>query len=99
MGLFDWAKGKKKDEHDDADRPDFSNVRSGASTVHHEQEGASGPVSGTRVYTVESGDSLWKIAEKFYGDGSQWRKIHEANRATIDDPDVIHPGQQLTIPE
>ncbi|MBO1067890.1 MAG: LysM peptidoglycan-binding domain-containing protein [Dolichospermum sp. DEX189] len=34
-------------------------------------------------YTVESGDSLWKIAEEVYGDGTQWTKIYEANRGVL----------------
>jgi nucleoid-associated protein YgaU len=50
------------------------------------------------TYTVEAGDSLWKISEKFYGDGNQWRRIYEANKSEIKDPDVIHPGQTFTIP-
>ena len=50
-------------------------------------------------YTVQKGDSLSKIAKKHLGDGNDWRKIYEANRALIgDDPDKIFPGQKLTIP-
>ena len=52
-------------------------------------------------YTVQPGDSLSGIAEKFYGDGSKenWERIYQANKATIGpDPNVIMPGQQLTIP-
>ena len=47
---------------------------------------------------VQSGDSLSKIAKQFYGDAGQWKKIHEANRDAVPNPDLIHPGQQLTIP-
>ena len=46
-------------------------------------------------YTVQSGDSLSKIGEKF---GVSWQKIFDANRDKLDDPDTIHPGQELTIP-
>ncbi|MGI9054994.1 MAG: LysM peptidoglycan-binding domain-containing protein [Pyrinomonadaceae bacterium] len=46
-------------------------------------------------YTVQSGDSLSKIGEKF---GVSWQKIYDANRDKLDDPDKIHPGQELTIP-
>lgn len=49
-------------------------------------------------YTVESGDSLWAIAERHYGDGSQWSRIFEANRDQLDNPDLIQPGQVLRIP-
>jgi nucleoid-associated protein YgaU len=50
-------------------------------------------------YTVKSGDTLSKIAKEVYGDASQWKKIHEANRASIPNPDLIHPGDKLTIPK
>jgi nucleoid-associated protein YgaU len=49
-----------------------------------------------RTYTVESGDTLWAIAERFYGDGSQYQRIADASG--IGNPDLIYPGQQLTIP-
>lgn len=51
-----------------------------------------------RTYTVESGDSLSAIAERMYGSANEWRKIFEANRDQIDNPDLIHPGQVLRIP-
>ena len=59
---------------------------------------ASAAATGTRSYTVKGGDTLSKIAKEHYGDPSQWRKIFEANRGTISDPDKIQVGQQLTIP-
>ncbi|MCP9275188.1 LysM peptidoglycan-binding domain-containing protein [Mycolicibacterium arenosum] len=49
-----------------------------------------------RTYTVVSGDTLWAIAEKFYGDGSRYPQIAEASG--VPNPDLIHPGQVLTIP-
>jgi len=55
--------------------------------------------AGARTYTVESGDSLWKIAEAMYGNGSKYTKIFDANRDILDDPDRIFPGQVLKIPE
>lgn len=56
------------------------------------------PIEGD-VYTVRSGDSLSKIAEREYGDPSRWMEIYEANREVVgNNPNVIHPGQQLTIP-
>jgi nucleoid-associated protein YgaU len=47
---------------------------------------------------VKSGDSLSAIAKSEYGDANEWRRIFEANRDSIDDPDLIHPGQELRIP-
>jgi nucleoid-associated protein YgaU len=52
-----------------------------------------------RTYTVVAGDSLSKIAKKLYGDGNKWKRIFEANRDTVKDPDLIHPGQVLRIPD
>jgi LysM repeat protein len=49
-----------------------------------------------RTYTVESGDTLWAISERFYGDGSKYQIIADASG--IENPDLIHPGQVLTIP-
>lgn len=51
-----------------------------------------------KTYTVESGDTLWKISQQFYGDGSQYMRIFEANTDKLDDPDKIFPGQELIIP-
>lgn len=51
-----------------------------------------------RTYTVESGDTLWKIAEQMYGNGSHYMKIFEANTDVLEDPDRIFPGQVLKIP-
>jgi nucleoid-associated protein YgaU len=51
-----------------------------------------------RSYTVQSGDSLWKIAEELYGSGAKYQHIFEANRDILDDPDRIMPGQVLKIP-
>ncbi|MGZ8377610.1 MAG: LysM peptidoglycan-binding domain-containing protein [Gemmatirosa sp.] len=63
-----------------------------------DQAAKSGDTSGGRSYTVKAGDSLSKIAKEVYGDAAQWKKIHEANRASIPNPDMIHPGQELTLP-
>lgn len=50
-------------------------------------------------YTVKKGDSLWKIAQKLYGSGSQYTKIYEANKGTVgSNPNKIYPGQVLTVP-
>jgi LysM domain len=54
------------------------------------------PSPAPRTYTVIFGDTLWAIAERFYGDGSKYQEI--ANASGISNPDLIHPGQVLTIP-
>lgn len=52
-----------------------------------------------RTYTVVSGDSLGKISQKLYGDWAQWKRIYEANRDQISNPDLIYPGQTFVIPD
>ena len=54
------------------------------------------PPPAPRTYTVVSGDTLWAISERFYGDGSKYQQIADASG--ISNPDLIHPGQVLTIP-
>lgn len=84
MGIFD-------DKTDSGSSADFSDVTAG--------ESSSAPAAGdTQTYTVKSGDSLSKIAKHFYGDGGKWHRIYEANRDKIKNPDLIHPGEELTIP-
>ena len=50
-------------------------------------------------YTVEAGDSLWKIAKKLYGNSRYWRKIYQANSDIVEEPERIYAGQILCIPE
>jgi nucleoid-associated protein YgaU len=66
--------------------PDFSNVQSGSSSTVE------------KVYVVVSGDSLSKIAKREYGNANDWKRIFEANKDILKDPDKIHPGQKLRIP-
>lgn len=51
----------------------------------------------TITYTVQPGDTLSKIAKKYLGKASLWRKIYEDNKATIKNPNVIRVGQNLVI--
>ncbi|MBC8768734.1 LysM peptidoglycan-binding domain-containing protein [Arenibacter sp. BSSL-BM3] len=49
-------------------------------------------------HTVKSGESLSKIAKKYYGDPMKYKKIFEANTNILKNPDLIHPDQVLVIP-
>jgi nucleoid-associated protein YgaU len=102
VGIFD--KFGKKDEKPKAD---FSNVQSGSSSTAADPAvpmpdpaptGTTGTTAAEGSYVVVSGDSLSKIAKREYGDMNQWRRIYEANKDQISDPDLIHPGQKLRIP-
>lgn len=49
-------------------------------------------------HTVKSGDSLSKIAKKYYGDAMRYPDIFDANTPMLKHPDKIYPGQVLRIP-
>jgi nucleoid-associated protein YgaU len=101
VGIFDKF-GKRGEKP----KADFSNVQSGSSSTAAEPAPASlpdlAPPVGTtgqeQTYVVVAGDSLSKIAKRYYGDANKWPRIHEANRDQIKNPDLIHPGQRLKIP-
>lgn len=65
-------------------------------TVLQERDTSTAPVA--KTYTVQKGDSLWAIAAKYYGKGSEYPKIANANTDIISNPNLIHPGQVLTLP-
>lgn len=52
-----------------------------------------------RTYIVQKGDTLQKISEEMYGTTKKWKKIFEANKDILGDPDQIRVGQKLIIPE
>ncbi|MGY0399087.1 MAG: peptidoglycan-binding protein LysM [Ostreibacterium sp.] len=56
------------------------------------------PAENVDYYEIQKGDSLWKIAEKTYGNGSKYTAIFEANKEVIKDPDLIYSGQKIRIP-
>ena len=64
------------------------------STVHEQTE----KIETQRFYIVRRGDTLSKISAKYYGSAGQWRKILEANKQTLTNPDKLTPGQKLIIP-
>jgi nucleoid-associated protein YgaU len=83
------AKQALWDEYNRID-PDF---KSGDLILNISTGDASG--GGGNTYTVESGDNLTKIGNKY---GIQWKAIWDANRDILKDPDKIYPGQELKIP-
>lgn len=65
-------------------------------TVEKERDASTAPTA--KTYTVKAGDSLWAIAAKYYGKGAEYSKIASANTDKISNPNLIYPGQVLTIP-
>jgi nucleoid-associated protein YgaU len=53
---------------------------------------------GAQEYMVKLGDTLSKLAERFYNSPYKWEKIYEANKDTVKNPHYIYVGQKLTIP-
>lgn len=51
-----------------------------------------------QTHIVQKGDTLSKIADRYYGDATLYPKIFEANRDVLKDPNKIKPGQKLRIP-
>lgn len=76
-------------------------VQTATATVKQEDTAAATKtnpaVTENKTHTVQSGDTLWGIAKKYYGNGSQYTKIAAANPG-IKNPNLIYPGQVLTIP-
>jgi len=84
------AKQQLWDEYNRID-PDF---RSGDLVLNINTGGADAG-GGVHTYTVEAGDNLTKIGNKY---GIAWKAIWDANRDILKDPDKIYPGQELKIP-
>ncbi|PID61202.1 MAG: peptidoglycan-binding protein LysM [Gammaproteobacteria bacterium] len=70
----------------------------GVSEVDVSGLSSDGPADNVVYYTVESGDTLSKIAKEYLGDAMAYPQIFEANREVIKDPDLIYPGQKIRIP-
>jgi LysM repeat protein len=54
--------------------------------------------AGAQEYTIQSGDTLARIAQKYYGDVLKWTRIFEANKQTLKTPNFIFVGQKIIIP-
>ena len=59
--------------------------------------GTSAP-AGNRYHVFKKDETLWTVAEKYYGNGAKWRLIYEANKADLPDPNLIAPETRLVIP-
>lgn len=70
----------------------------GVSEVKFDNVTAPAAVEKVEFYEIVSGDTLSGISKKFYGKGSAYMRIFEANREVIKDPDKIYVGQKIRIP-
>ena len=50
------------------------------------------------VYTVQRGDTLWAIAKRYFGSGLRYPTIFQDNREILNDPNLIHPKQEVKVP-
>ncbi|WP_149196326.1 LysM peptidoglycan-binding domain-containing protein [Luteimonas suaedae] len=93
-GKADFSKVGSRVDSTEAAAPqaDFSKVRSSTDST---EAGA----GNTRSHTVAKGDTLSQISKQVYGSAKHWKAIFEANRDQLDNPDLIHPGQTLRIPD
>jgi len=86
---FSGVTSKVDSTADVAPKADFSGVSASVDSTAEQVD---------QTYTVQSGDSLSKIAREHLGDANAWNRIFDANRDQIKDPDKIQPGQVLRIP-
>ncbi len=89
------AKQQLWDEYGRID-PDYRSGDVVMNITAPEASAGSSSSGGGSTYTVQAGDSLSKIGTRY---GVSWKEIFEANRDKLDDPDKIHPGQELKIPQ
>ena len=71
----------------------------GISEVKFDNVTAPAAVEEVEYYEIASGDTLSAIAKRFYGNGSLYPRIFEANKEVIKDPDKIYVGQKIRIPK
>ncbi len=100
MGLRDFFKKGKEEPVKAPVQPKAPVAQpAAAAPTPAPQQPAAAPAASNDTYTVQSGDSLSKIAKNLYGNAADWKKIYEANKATIgSNPDLIKPGQKFIIP-
>jgi LysM repeat protein len=73
-------------------------VENNKASVSNKREQTNSPAPKKETtYTVKKGDCLWNIAKKFYGNGSKYTKIYEANKDLIKSPDKVYVGQELIV--
>jgi len=62
------------------------------------EEDRQGEPPQAKNYTVAKGDCLWSISKKQLGNGGRWQEIYNLNQDKVKNPNLIYPGQILTMP-
>ena len=94
-----YLKGKAKSAEDKVKAALIAGNVEGISKVNADDlETEDAQVIEDLFYEIQKGDTLWRVAEIYYKDGSRYTEIFEANREVIKDPDKIYPGQMIRIP-
>ena len=88
-----WGNGEERKRRLTEAGYDYATVQG---IVNQKLSGGNNNSSQGRYYTVVRGDTLWAIAKRYYGNGSEYPRIAKANN--IANPDIIHVGQKLLIP-
>lgn len=70
----------------------------GVTEVNVDNLEAPEPAPEVEYYTIVSGDSLSKIAKRYYGNAMDYPKLFEANKEVIKDANLIYPGQKIRVP-
>jgi LysM repeat protein len=73
-------------------------VHTDAMITRQQSSGKSEKVATARRYTVRRGDTLSSIAHRFYGSAADWSRLFSANKSVLSNPNMIFPGQVLTLP-
>ncbi len=98
--VFQWAHARDLDPEEDELPLILAKIEHGLDAAPAFVEAATGdeePRPETLI--VAAGDSLWSLAARLFGDGNFFTRLLDANRDRIDDPDVIHPGMELAVPQ
>ncbi len=87
------SKWSEEEKAEAPSEPEEKELEHSAPVARHHDETVA-----VTVYTVRQGDTLEKIAQKVYGDGTQWRRIYKANKDKLKSPNRIYAGQRLVVP-
>ena len=87
----------QREEAEDDDDPRTRSMRPEGAKDAHKDDSRSKPPERPKTYVVQEGETLTQIARRFYG-APEWRKIREANKATIDPDGRVRAGQTIILP-